>query len=103
MRRRPSPRLQLLTIESVLEMHRPLISRFPRAEGRGGGGGGLEITRANIQREVEMIEGSSRDLPQEYRKKLELKLQEFDFQNLFCEKLKLVNVLQHLSSLFGND
>ena len=40
MRRRPSPRLQLLTIESVLEMHRPLISRFPRAEGRGGGGVG---------------------------------------------------------------
>ena len=36
----------------------------------------------NIQREVEMIEGSSRDLPQEYRKKLELKLQEFDFATL---------------------
>ncbi len=37
---------------------------------------------ANIKRDIEVIGAASKDLPQEYRKKLELKLQEFDFANL---------------------
>ena len=62
MRRRPSPRLQLLTIESVPEMHRPLASRFPRAKEGGGGGWGRKFAiRTFLEREIRALEKKQKE------------------------------------------